>query len=650
MTLPGRGLVREWSLLALLLAALLILVQRGGWVERADLWIYDAALQWRATAGTAKAAADPVIVAIDEASLARVGRWPWPRRRLVELMRALTAAGAGTVLLDIVLAEADDRNPAADRLLAAALRDHVAGGGRVVLPAFVAGDRRNGGERPILPLPAFAGQAVIGHAQALVDADGLSRRLLPSERVGGADLPHLAWAALGQPPPAPGTDEAATARGIVFAGPPGHFPQLSAANVIAGQNLPDLGGRIVLVGATATGLMDRVITPLAADGGAMAGVEFIANAIDALRAGELTRRLGPLPQALLSLLLLLALLAAYLVARPRQALAATVALCLLAPLASWLGLALGRVWWPPAPLMLVAVLAFPLWSWRRLEASLTAMERESGRIANLVPGGAAAVAEPPRFLDPVEKRIHAVASAVDRIAGAIAAGGEPGEEQRHREEMLRHLAHDLRSPLISLRGLADELRGRIADGGENPALARIDHCARRALDLSEQFILFGRAESLAPQNFREVNLVDILYQASDDLWQDGRLQGACIVCHSDLDGAWAHGDYRLIYRALLNLGWNALRHGPPQGAITLFLNLAADGHLHLGARDQGPGFIPGATAAPGGTRPDNTQGHGLGLAFVHKVAAKHGLALETARDEEGFAIWLRFPPPLAPRP
>ena len=46
-----------------------------------------------------------VIVAIDEASLEEVGRWPWPRRRLAELIDRLHDAGAAAIGLDIVLAE-----------------------------------------------------------------------------------------------------------------------------------------------------------------------------------------------------------------------------------------------------------------------------------------------------------------------------------------------------------------------------------------------------------------------------------------------------------------------------------------------------------------------------------------------------------------
>src|SRR5262245_42951892 len=44
-----------------------------------------------------------MIVAIDEPSLARLGRWPWPRARLAELVERLDAAGVAAIGFDVVL-------------------------------------------------------------------------------------------------------------------------------------------------------------------------------------------------------------------------------------------------------------------------------------------------------------------------------------------------------------------------------------------------------------------------------------------------------------------------------------------------------------------------------------------------------------------
>jgi adenylate cyclase len=53
------------------------------------------------------------IVDIDDASLARLGQWPWPRGHLAELTERLRAAGAAAIAFDVIFAEPDRTAPAA---------------------------------------------------------------------------------------------------------------------------------------------------------------------------------------------------------------------------------------------------------------------------------------------------------------------------------------------------------------------------------------------------------------------------------------------------------------------------------------------------------------------------------------------------------
>jgi len=52
------------------------------------------------------------VVDIDDASLERLGQWPWPRTTLAELIDRLNTLGAAAIGLDIVLAEPDRTSPA----------------------------------------------------------------------------------------------------------------------------------------------------------------------------------------------------------------------------------------------------------------------------------------------------------------------------------------------------------------------------------------------------------------------------------------------------------------------------------------------------------------------------------------------------------
>lgn len=48
------------------------------------------------------------IVEIDESSLIELGRWPWPRKQIAELIEKIIEKGAETIVLDIVFSEASD--------------------------------------------------------------------------------------------------------------------------------------------------------------------------------------------------------------------------------------------------------------------------------------------------------------------------------------------------------------------------------------------------------------------------------------------------------------------------------------------------------------------------------------------------------------
>ena len=51
------------------------------------------------------------IIDLDDASLARIGQWPWPRNRLADMLIELFEAGAAVVAFDVVFAEPDRTSP-----------------------------------------------------------------------------------------------------------------------------------------------------------------------------------------------------------------------------------------------------------------------------------------------------------------------------------------------------------------------------------------------------------------------------------------------------------------------------------------------------------------------------------------------------------
>ncbi|MES9858370.1 MAG: ATP-binding protein [Sedimenticola sp.] len=165
-----------------------------------------------------------------------------------------------------------------------------------------------------------------------------------------------------------------------YSGPPGHVPRLSYAQVLQGQfREEDVRGRIVLVGATATGLGDLLPTPLSGRYRPMSGVEINAQLLDGLRRGLTITRLDRRWLMFGSAILVLIPFLLFPRLSPRAVLAAALGLLLGTLLLSGL-LLFQQLWFPPISALVGIMLSYPLWSWRRLENTMGYL---NGELENL---------------------------------------------------------------------------------------------------------------------------------------------------------------------------------------------------------------------------------------------------------------------------
>jgi CHASE2 domain-containing sensor protein/signal transduction histidine kinase len=366
---------RTWWLLCLVTMTLTAAACAWRWTWLLDQAVYDAAQRsWGRPAPS-----DVVIVAIDDASLKAMGRWPWKRAIHAEAIRRIDRAGAKAILLNLLLSEpeADARQ---DEVLAEAIR----GAGKVVLLVGHVPDGP-GMARLLRPLAPFARSAHLAHADAMPDPDGTLRqaRLWSGDATQAYPHPALALMQVAGEAPAllsrqvkgQANDHAIA---IPYLGPPGHMTRVSYAALLRGE-VPDeaFKGRYVLIGVTAQGLGDRFQTPV---GAGMPGVEVSAQFLTSLRQDRRVQAMPAPWNAALSALLVLGLLLAYTRMAPRRAFMLAVATVCLGPFAAWLLMA-GGLWWPPFGLALGAVLSYPLWSWYKLETTARDLEAELHRLS-----------------------------------------------------------------------------------------------------------------------------------------------------------------------------------------------------------------------------------------------------------------------------
>lgn len=273
------------------------------------------------------------ILVIDDATLQRLGHWPPPRDALATAFTKLVAAGASVVALDLLLLEegapgstADD----ADRLVTAVKRhpkpvlamafgfaepvpmhlmDRLALRSNalpIVRSAPDAEDLLGPPAGVFLPFRPLADLSRLGHVNVFVEPSGVLRFIHPAIRFEDAWYPALAVqaAALHQDLPADAqildvgrslTLGAVTApldassRMVLNAyGPPRTFHHYSLIDFLDGTLDPAIfAGRVVVIGATATGVRDSFGTAFHPQ---VAGVEIYATVIDNLLTGRFIDR------------------------------------------------------------------------------------------------------------------------------------------------------------------------------------------------------------------------------------------------------------------------------------------------------------------------------------------------------------------------
>ena len=625
---------RRAQLALLLFSALVAALGALNGLGRIDALLGDRLLGWSGRA----APQDVVVVGIDDASLAALGRWPWPRAVHARLLDALTSAEPRAVGLDLMFSEPD---PQGDAALADAMRRN----GRVVLPLRMA-PLQSGDAMVSLPVaPLAAAAAGLGHLHVELDADGVARTIFLREGFGTVLWDHfslslLAVAGEAGALPAPAIHAGNDAPGwwrreqpylIPYSGPPGHVRRMSYLDVLEGRiPAPSLHGAIVLVGATAPGMMDAYPTPVSSQDALMPGVEISAQALVALREGRNLRAAAPGEAALLTLAALALAAAALRFAPPWAAGGAVLTLLPLTLCVAW-ALLQADVQWKPAAALLGLLLLYPLWSWQRLEAALAYLAREFERTRQQLPLDQRRDA-PVAHGDLLDRRMAALSDAAAHVRAL----------ERQRQEALNFLSHDLRAPLSATLALI-ELQG---SAHETSPLTAIEVHARRALALADGFVQLARAESAQGYRMELLDLRDPVVEGVDACWPQARAKAMDLSSEAPEHECLVRGDRSMLTRVLVNLIDNALKHAGRVGASVQCRLFACETGWRIEVVDAGPPLQPdvadGLFARFRRGKAD-ASGAGLGLAFVQAVAQRHGGRAGWFAQAQGNVFFIELP-------
>jgi len=207
------------------------------------------------------------------------------------------------------------------------------------------------------------------------------------------------------------------------------------------------------------------------------------------------------------------------------------------------------------------------------------------------------------------------------------------------------VAHDMKSPITSIRGTLESALSSEPDehrrdsiGEAIEGLDRLLNLLNTTLDIAEgQAGALSLDRSAVDLSVVVKHLVDLYHPAMAERHHDLAL---------DAEGrVMVDADLSLLQRVISNLLENELAHLPAGCRIAIRLR-SHEGSAELIIQDNGPGFPPEiiGRAFERFVKGKDSQGHGLGLAFVDTVVQSHGgLVTISARPEGGTVVTLLLP-------
>jgi two-component system sensor histidine kinase HydH len=204
------------------------------------------------------------------------------------------------------------------------------------------------------------------------------------------------------------------------------------------------------------------------------------------------------------------------------------------------------------------------------------------------------------------------------------------QEELRRTEKLAALgglaagvAHEIRNPLSSIKGMASYFGSKFAEGSEDQAAARVMTTEVDRLNrVISELLDFARPSELSP---RPVDVAQLVAHSLKLIEQDAEAKNITIEQTVEVNsGASFIMDGDRFSQCLLNLYLNAIQAMPEGGRLQVGVRSLGNSLLQFDITDTGEGiplihqqqiFDPYFTT--------KTKGTGLGLAIVHKIIEAH---------------------------
>jgi len=218
-------------------------------------------------------------------------------------------------------------------------------------------------------------------------------------------------------------------------------------------------------------------------------------------------------------------------------------------------------------------------------------------------------------------------------------------------EMSDNIAHDLRSPITRIRGLAEVTftTGATAGEYENMAANTVEECDR-LLDMINTMLMISRTEAgVGNIRFEKIDMMAIVNEACELFGPMAEDMQISLTC--DKDGPCPlRGDLRMIQRMISNLMDNAIKYTAKAGQVRVKVFEEADNAIKVEIADTGIGISEADQPLIFNRffRCDESRslpGTGLGLSLALAVTRAHGGDIQVRSHKGNGSTFSVFLPP-----
>ena len=261
-----------------------------------------------------------------------------------------------------------------------------------------------------------------------------------------------------------------------------------------------------------------------------------------------------------------------------------------------------------------------------------------------------------------ERELRLEARGRDELAQLARSANQMASQLREREAerdaadharrgLVAAVSHDLRTPLTSLRLLAEAIEDDLVDPDTRRRyLEQMSVHIRSLSALVEDLFELSRLEAGEINwSMQRVRLDELVAETVEAMRAEAEANHVAVEARVPTDVGPARGDPEKLQRVLFNLIQNALRHTPADGSVTVAA-VSNGASIEVEVADSGEGLDPDDRERVfepfyrgRNDRARSGEGSGLGLSICRAIVEAHGGEISVASSSAGTRVRFSVP-------